>query len=148
MINGKTYDWENIQFYLNGLPVVDAREINYSDSVEHTNVYAGGSKPIGLGIGNMEGSGDLTLGRDAYQTLVNIARLAGKSIYDYKGFTVVVAYGTKVTPEKGDFVEVSFSPTSTDTLYNVKFKKRDMTARQNDAGLAVKLEYTFEPPIR
>lgn len=148
MVNGKTYDWEDIKFYLDGVPITDIREISYTDSVEHTNIYAGGNKPIGLGRGNMEGSGDLTLGRDAYQTLINIARAAGKSIYDYKPGTIVVVYGAKKVPDEGDFVEVSENPLTTDTLYNAVFKKRDMSARQNDTGLGVKLEFTFEPPIR
>lgn len=148
MINGKTYDWEDAKFYLNGIPITDIREINYTDSVEHTNIYAGGSKPIGLGKGNMEGSGDLTLGRDQYQTLINVARAAGKSIYDYKPGIIVVVYGAKTVPEEGDFIDVSQSPLATDTLYSVVFKKRDPSARQNDTGLAVKLEFTFEPPIR
>jgi acetoin utilization deacetylase AcuC-like enzyme len=144
MINGKNYDWEDVKIFLNGVPVADVDEINYTDEQEFELLYAAGSMPIGAGRGNYKGSGDINLKREAYDELNNIARAVGKRIYDFRPGLIVVSYGAKVISEDSDFIGVSYSPLHTETLQNVLFTKRNFATKQNDKENTIKLEFIFE----
>lgn len=144
MINGKNYDWEDVKIFLNGVPVADVDEINYTDEQEFELLYGAGSKPIAAGRGNYKGSGDITLKREAYDEINNIARAAGKTIFDFKPGLIVVSYGAKVISDDSDFIGVSYSPLHTDTLINTIFTKRDLGTKQNDKENSIKLEILFE----
>jgi len=139
LINGKNYDWEDIQIFINGILYSGVTEISYSDEQEWEGQYAGGSKAVGVGRGNYKASGDITLTRNTYDILNNVARAAGKTIYDNKPGMIVVSYGAKTVPEDSDFISVDYSPLHTDTLQNFVFEKRDFSAKQNDKGNTVKL---------
>jgi hypothetical protein len=145
VINGKNFDWENVEIFLDGVIVTDVKEINYTDEQEWEKQYSGGSRPIAIGRGNYNASGDITVGRAAYDELNTIARVAGKTVYDFKPGIIVVSYGTKTVPEdEGAFIEVSHSPLHTDTILNFVFSKRDFGIKQNDKGNSVKLEFEAE----
>lgn len=144
MINGKNYDWEDVKIFLNGVPIADVDEISYTDEQEFELLYAAGSKPIAAGRGNYKGSGDVTLKREAYDELNNIARAAGKTIFDFRPGLIVVSYGAKVISEDSDFIDVSHSPLHTDTLINTIFTRRNFGTKQNDKENSVKVEFMFE----
>lgn len=148
MINGKIFDWEDIHFYLNGILISGITDINYKDSQKKEHTYAAGSKPTGRGRGNLEGSGDITLTRDEYDTINNIAKAVSKSIYDYKPFVIVVCYGTKTITDDSEFPVVDNSTLHTDTLQNAEFTDRDFAAKQDDINNTIKIGLIFEPPVR
>jgi hypothetical protein len=148
MINGKIHDWEDMHFYLDGILITGITDINYKDSQKKEHVYAAGSKPIGRGRGNLEGSGDITLTRNEYDRVNNIAKAAGKSVYDFKPFVIVVVYGAKTITEESPFPQVEDSILHTDTLQNAEFTDRDFAAKQDDVNNTVKLGLIFEPPVR
>jgi hypothetical protein len=140
LVNGKNFDFEDLKLFINGVQAMDLQEINYSDEQEWELQYGTGARPIGAGRGNYKASGDLTLGRSEFDTLNNLARVAGKSIYDFKPFVIVASYATKV---EGDdlFVKSEVSPLHTDMLVNCIFTKRDFGIKQNDKKNTVKIEF-------
>ena len=148
MINGKVFDWESKEIFLNGVKLAEIVDINYKDSKEVEKIRGAGSGVLGYGGGNLDGSGDMTLERGEYDRINNAARAAGKSIYDFVPMTIVVSHGAKVSPEGSDFVDIQHGATHTETLLNVVFSSRDTGAKQNDKSNEMKLGFEFEPPIR
>ena len=143
MINGRNYDYEDVKFFLNGIPIgID--EINYNDEQEWELLHGAGSRPIAAGRGNYKASGDMTIKREDFDTLNNIARAAGKTIYDFKPGVIVVSYGAKTISDDSDFVDVEYSPLHTDTIQNFIFTKVDRAVKQNDKGNTVKLSFICE----
>lgn len=139
MINGRNFSYEDIKIVLNGVPVADVKEINYKDAVKRESVRGGGRYPIGVGTADYEASGDITLTREDYDTLISIAAGARRKLYEMNSFVVVVAYGAKTEGDDG-FTEVNYSPTHVDRLENCLFQSRDFAAKQGDTENTVKLE--------
>lgn len=129
MINGKQYDWEDIDIRLPGLgSLVGVQGIEYSDEKEIEPVHGKGSNPVGYGAGNYKAEGKLTLLKSAFNDLVTFARRRGKSIYTLPAIDIPVSYANED------------QPTTTDILKGVKFKKVSSSASQGDRGLTVELE--------
>lgn len=144
MVNGRNYDWEDVQIFLNGVAQPEVVDINYSDEKERELLYGAGSAPIGVGNGNYKASGDITIKRASFDELCAVAKAAGKTIYDFKPFIIVVSFGAKVLNEGSSFVDTTYSPINTDTLVNVMFTKRTYGTKQNDKENTVKLELICE----
>ncbi len=136
-INGQSYDWEDIVIYFNGGQMVSVQEISYSDSKERKFVYGKGSKPLTVGSGNYEASGKLVLLRPEYDIIANIAKVAGLTVYDLKPQQIIVTYAAK--KEEGDFI--THGAPTVDVLRDISFEKRDFSAKQNDQGLTVSLDF-------
>jgi hypothetical protein len=147
MINGKNYDWEDFQVFLNGIRSEHVTDINYTDEKEVEGLYAAGSRPVAAGKGNYKASGDITLKREGYDVLNNAAKIAGKSIFDFKPFTIVASYRSKIITEDSEFIDSQSSPEHVDTLVNVMFTKRTFGIKQNDKENTVKLELFVEKVI-
>jgi hypothetical protein len=144
LVNGKNYDWEDFDVHINGILSAHVTELNYTDEKEKELLYGAGSDPVGMGYGNYKASGDITLKREGFDILNNVAKSAGKTIYDFKPFLIVASYGSKSISEDTDFVESSHSPLHTDSLINVSFTKRDFGIKQNDKENTVKIEFICE----
>lgn len=143
MINGKVHAWEDIAVYMNGVRIAGITEINFSDEAEREPIYGAGSKPIGVKRGNYKVEGDFTLTKEEADRFEAPARAAGKSVYDYKPFTIVVTY-TDVTPdEKTPFVKREVNPLRTEVIKNVVIRSREMNHSQNE-GVSVKYSFVAE----
>lgn len=144
MIKGENYEWEDVDIHINGILSSHVTEINYTDEKEREHLYGAGSKPVAIGSGNYKSSGDITLKREGFDILNNIARVAGKTIYDFAPFLIVVTYGAKTIPEDSEFVSTDKSPLHTETLSNVLFTKTDRGTKQNDKENTVKIDFICE----
>lgn len=128
-INGKTYDWEDIDLRLPGMgSVVGVENIEYSDQVDIEAAYGKGSNPRGYGKGNYSAEGKITLSKEAHRDLIKTAKAKGKTIYTLPPFDIPVSYANED------------QPTTTDILKSVKFKKQSNSAGQGDKSLKVELE--------
>ena len=137
-INGKHYDWEDVQIWFNGVPLATVQEISYSDEKAGDAVYGTGSRPQTVGRGNYKASGKLVLRKPEYDLLANAAKLAGLSLFDLKLQQIIISYRGKV--EDGEFVVPGGLPT-VDVLRGCWFTKRDFGAKQGDQNLLVTLEF-------
>lgn len=141
MINGKVHAWEDIKILFDGIPVAGITEINFNDEREAEPVYGAGNKPIGAGLGNYKVEGDFTLTKAEADKFEGPAIAAGKSVYDYRPFVIVMAYEDRVPQDSGNFFERKVNPLRTDTIIDVIITKREVGYSQNDKQLKVK--YSF-----
>ncbi len=65
-VNGKVYDWADVDFKIPGLDI-EVQEISYDDELDQEAVYGRGNKPRGFGTGNYSSTGKISLLRDDYR---------------------------------------------------------------------------------
>lgn len=129
LINGKNYDWGDIQFVLFGVPVVGITEIEYTENQESVNNYGAGYEPTSHGRKNVEYSGSITIYMDELRRIQSAAP-AGK-IRNIPPFTITVIFS-------GEGI-----PTTTDKLKNVRLNSNPFNAKQNDSALYAKIPFVF-----
>jgi len=116
MINGRTYDYENIKLLFPKNIEVDVTGIDYEDSTEMNSHHGSNGNAPSVGIGPTTYSGKVKMNREALNQLWLYARGLGKdSLYKLPFFTIVVYFGNTG--------EVAF----VDTLNKVKIKKTSQT---------------------
>ena len=120
-INGRNYDWEDINVMLpNGISI-GLTEIAYKDGQDVEARYGRGATPRGYGRKNYEASFSFTLDRDEWERVKKeLAATGGGGIYDHLPFPIVVSYAND---DMG---------TLTDTLPDCKITSFDQSTSQGD----------------
>ena len=126
-VNGKAYDWGDVDIKVPGLSVV-VKEISYDDEQDMEEVYGRGNKHRGYGTGNYKASGKLTMLRDDYNDFLAWCKAKGVPFYKLDIPSIVVSYASE-----GDRTRI-------DELRKVKFVKRSNKASQGDKSLTVDLD--------
>lgn len=126
-VNGKTYDWGDVDLKLPGI-ITEVQEISYDDELEKELVYGKGNRPRGWGGGNYKASGKITLLRDDYDAINAYCKSQGKPFYLLTLPKIVVQYA------QGD------GKILTDVINKVSFSKRSIKAAQGDKSLKVDLD--------
>jgi hypothetical protein len=126
-VNGKTYDWADVDIKLPGLSI-EFQEISYDDELEKELAYGKGQKPRGYGEGNYKAEGKVTLLRDDYDTLLDYCKSKGVTLFKLVIPKIVVSYANE-----GD-------RTRSDVLNTVTFTKRSNKAAQGDKSIKVDLD--------
>jgi hypothetical protein len=137
-INGKLYDWEDVNVVLPSGPAAGITEIKYSDEQPVTAHYGRGAIPRGYGRGNYTASGSMVLDRDEWEKLkLVLAALGGGGIYDHVPFMIVVAYANS------DQLPI------VDVLRSVKISKFDGGggSQGDDKVTPITCEFTILEPI-
>lgn len=100
MINGHEYSWEDVQITVEGknIPLTGVKDIEFTNSRKHENIYGRGTEPVAMGRGQKEyKENTITL----LQSEVEAMRKAlpkGRSLTDRRAFSITVAFA----PEVGD----------------------------------------------
>lgn len=129
LINGKNYDWGNVEFIMLGVPVIGITEINYTHDKDSVNNYGMGNEPVSYGNKNNIYSGDITI---FFDELVAIQRTAPRrSILNIHPFTATVIFG-------GDAVNYL-----THKVKNIRFTKKPYNFKQNDGLMVSKLTFAY-----
>ena len=126
-VNGKAYDWGDVDVKFPGLALV-VQEISYDDEQEMEESYGYGHRPRGYGTGNYKSSGKISLLRDDYEEFLAWCRAQGVPFYKLTIPSIVVSYAN----EGGK--------THMDELKTVKLTKRSHKAAQGDKGLTVDID--------
>lgn len=124
--NGRVYDWASTNISMLGRNVVGVTSISYGSNYPIEAIYGAGQELIGMGHGNIETTGSITLKQDEIQELINIAPLG--IIQDIPKFDIKVSF--LATPSK--FV--------THTLKGVKFMNAPTSLGQGDTSYDVEVE--------
>ena len=90
-VNGKNYDWGDVDVKLPGLDLV-VQEISYDDEQDMEESYGYGHRPRGYGTGNYKASGKLSLLRDDYEGFLDWCKSQGKTFYGLTIPSIVVSY--------------------------------------------------------
>ena len=134
MINGKKYDWEDINIMMPHGLAIGITEINYSDERGIEARYGRGSVPRGYGRKNYSANGSLTLDRDEFE---RFKLTMGGSIYRVKPLPIVVNYAAN------DQLPI------VDVLPSCKFTKQEISHKQDEDNTGqVKLEFVILEPIK
>ena len=91
-VNGKVYDWADVDFKVPGLDI-EVQEISYDDELDQEAVYGRGNKPRGFGTGNYSSTGKISLLRDDYHKLLAYCKAKGVSFFKLQFPSIVVSYG-------------------------------------------------------
>lgn len=126
-VNGKAYDWGDVNLQLPGI-VTEVQEISYEDELEKEVVYGEGSKPRGYGTGNYKTTGKISLLKDDFEAITDYCKANGIPLYRLELPKVIVAYA------KGDGQIV------TDVLNRVSFTKVGDKAAQGDKNFKVDID--------
>ena len=93
-VNGKNYDWGDVDVKLPGLDLV-VQEISYDDEQDMEESYGYGHRPRGYGTGNYKASGKLSLLRDDYEEFLDWCRSQGTPFYELTIPSIVVSYANE-----------------------------------------------------
>ena len=82
IVNGKAYDWGDVDIALSGLSGLQPTEISYDDELEKELVYGAGYKARGYGRGNYKTNAKITVSRDDYDIILDYCKRVGKKFYE------------------------------------------------------------------
>ena len=117
LVNGRAYDYTQIQVLIGGVPVVSASAINYTESQEVTNNYGTGNRPVSVGLGVIET--DASMEMDMADVEALRAESDSGSLLDLPFFDIIVVFGNPQNPK-------------THVLKNAKFKDDGVETSQGD----------------
>lgn len=127
LINGKAYDWGDVDIKLPGLSI-QIQEISYDDELEKELAYGKGQKPRGYGEGNYKASGKISLLRDDYDELINYCKKQNVGLYKLQIPKIIVSYAN------------SGGRTISDVLNKVSLSKGSHKAAQGDKNIKIDLD--------
>lgn len=90
LINGKSYEYADIQINILGVPIVGVTSINYDDKQAMENIYGAGNRPISRGYGKFEPTASLTLLMEEIENITAVA--PGGVLQAIPEFDIVVIY--------------------------------------------------------
>ncbi len=126
-INGKRYDWSDVDIHLPGLNI-EILEISYDDELEKELQYGKGSRPNGYGTGNYKPTAKLSMSREEFNKLLDYCQKKDVPLYKLEIPKIVVSYAN------------DNYPTQTDVLPRVSVTKTSAKAAQGDKSLKVDLD--------
>lgn len=134
MINGRLYDWEEVEIKLSSGTSTGVTEISYNDEKGVEARFGKGAIPRGYGRKNYKAAGSMTMDRDEFEAL---KKNLGGSVYK-KPFPIVVSYGN------------DDMPTVTDTLPDCMVTKTDSSNTKQDSENVsqMKLDFVILSPIK
>lgn len=125
-VNGKAYDWADVDIKIPGL-AIEFQEVSYDDELEKELVYGRGNKPRGYGTGKYKASGKLSLLRDDYDILIDYCKQKGIPFYKLNIPKMIVSYANEGAATKQDVInKVSFSKASAKAASGDKSMKVDI----------------------
>jgi hypothetical protein len=128
LINGRSYDWANIELTLLGKRIFGITSIEYSDSVEKENIMGAGQYAVSRGVGHYKAEAKITLLAEEVN-LLQKALPAGKHLTDIPMFDVIVSYLPKDATKR-----------TVDIIRNCEFKNNKRAVKTNDKSIEVELE--------
>lgn len=133
LINGRSYDWEMIEFNFSniaGEAIVGITGIKYSRERKIEHNYGVGSKPISKGYGNVTHTASITLTKTAEQQLSTL--VSSGLLEDLGEFDLVVSYNH---PDSG--------ATIIDTIKSCVFSEQGSDVSQDDT--TIEKEFNLNP---
>jgi hypothetical protein len=121
LVNGRAYDYTQIQVLINGVPIVSAKSVNYSQTREITNNFGTGEYPNSVGLGVIESEASIEIPMNDVEVLRSES--PDGSLLSLPFFDVIVVYGNPQRP----VVHV---------LKNARFKTDGVEAAQGDTEIS------------
>ena len=90
LINGKSYEWNDITLNIMNVPIAGVTAIDYSDKQDMQNIWGAGRFAVSRGYGKYEASAKITLLMEEVEGLMLSAPLG--RLQDIPEFDIIVAY--------------------------------------------------------
>jgi len=125
LVNGKAYEFSDIEFEIFGYKVMDVKEIDYATKRNIANNYGTGIEPISRSTGTKTYEGKIVLGMKEVET-IREKMPANMDLTDLAPFTIVISYlnNYKITTHK---------------LFFCQFTEDNPKAKQGDGDLVMEL---------
>jgi hypothetical protein len=120
LINGRAYDYAQIQVTILGVPVAGISAISYTEEQEKVNNFGAGSNPVSRGHGAKNASGSLTVSMNDVEAIRDAA--LGGSLLAIPSFDISVTF-------------LNAQKVVTHVLKNVEFLNDGVEASQGDTNL-------------
>lgn len=126
LINGKSYEWSDIQVTILGVPVVWITNIEYEEKQAMENIYGAGESPVSRGYGKIEPMAKVTLLMEEVENIMSVAPLG--RLNKIPEFDIVVLYlDASLVLRKHK-------------LRNVRFTGNNRKSSSGDTSIPVELE--------
>lgn len=129
LINGKSYEWNDLTVNIMGQPIIGITAIDYSDKQDMMNIYGAGRFPVSRGYGKIETEAKITLLKEEVQGLMAIA--PNGRLQDIPEFDIIVSYIDDIT---GAVVP------HTHKIRNCRFKDNKRAVATGDQSIPVEME--------
>ena len=113
LVNGKAYDYVDIQLSILNVQINGVTEINYTSTQEKTNNYGTGVYPTSRGHGPIESSGSLGLNMNEVELLRGVA--PGGDLLQLPAFDIVIVFGNVQAPKTHVVKNVEFMSDGVET---------------------------------
>ena len=120
LINGRAYDYVDIQVSILGAEINGVTEINYTSEQEKTNNFGTGVFPTSRGRASRNSSGSIGLSMNEVEALREVAPLG--NLLDIPSFDIVIVFGNVQAPR-------------THVVKNVEFTDDGVETSQGDASV-------------
>jgi hypothetical protein len=127
VINGKQYEWADIDIVVGGIHINTQQAINYTTSVESTAIYGKGRQPIAIQKGNASYEGSITLLQSELEAMEVAATAAGTSLLELS-VDIVVGY-------------VNDSTVTYDHIRGASFSEYEKSMSQGDSNMTIELSF-------
>lgn len=127
LINGRTYDWGDVNVLIAGVPVTGIVAIDYGDKQEKKDNYGAGRYPVSRSRGKITTSAKITLDMKEVEAIQSRSRDGRLQTID--PFKITVSY----IPDNGTGIV-------TDILNNVEFLSNDRKWKTGDTNQDVELD--------
>ncbi|MDR0829845.1 MAG: hypothetical protein LBN95_07020 [Prevotellaceae bacterium] len=127
-INGKQYEWADIDIVVGGMHVSTQQAISYKRAIEKTAIYGKGRQPIAIQKGNASYEGKISLLQGELEAMEIAATAAGSDLLEIS-FDIVVGY-------------IDDATVSYDYIRGAQFTEYEKGMSQGDANMVIELPFT------
>jgi hypothetical protein len=96
LINGRAYDYTQIEAVVLGVPLSGINSINYTEEQDKTNNMGTGNRPVSRGKGPIDSSGSLDISMNDVEALRDAA--PNGSLLQIPMFDIVIVFGNPQKP--------------------------------------------------
>lgn len=126
LINGKSYEWSDIQVVVLGAPITGITNIEYEEKQAMENIYGAGENVVSRGYGKVEPTAKITLKMEEVEGIMSVAPLG--RLNKIPEFDIVVL-----------FLDDSLIPRK-HVIKNVRFTGNNRKSSTGDTSLDIDLE--------
>ncbi len=126
LVNGKSYEWSDIQVVILGAPITGITNIEYEEKQAMENIYGAGENVVSRGYGKVESTTKITLKMEEVEGIMSVAPLG--RLNKIPEFDIVVL-----------FLDDSLIPRK-HVIKNVRFTGNNRKSSTGDTSLDVDLE--------
>lgn len=126
LINGRAYDYAQIEVEILGVPLAGVTAISYKEEQEKTNNFGAGSRPVSRGHGAIETSASMTISMNDIEAIRDAAPLGS--------LLAIPSFDAKIT-------FLNAQKVVTHVVKNMEFTVDGMESAQGDTNIEMAFDF-------